>query len=142
MCFSAQSSSAAAVLAQYGDVSGADNRYGYFAPAVGSRCRVALTLRDAAGREWGDALVDDPSTAFGWRAHDAIDSIATFPDSLRRGVTASWAAVMFGRHPGAAEVDVAVEMEDLPTMAQWRQGARSNWTPIYRGTFVRRTGSR
>jgi len=125
-------------LGQYSDLSGANNSYSFFAPAVSSQSRVSLAMRDVGGNEWEDALLHDPATVFGWRTAGILDGFPDFSDQLRRGLTASWASVMFGRHPLAEEVVVSVEVEALPTMADWRNGTRSAWKPVYKGAFRRK----
>lgn len=127
----------AMVLGHYGDISGANNSYSFFAPAVSSQSRVTLLMMDMQGNEWEDALVRNPATVLGWRAAAILDGLTDFPDQLRRGVTASWASVMFGRHPTATEVTVNVEIEALPTMVEWRRGTRPSWEPVYKSTFRR-----
>ena len=133
---------ATAVVAQYANVSGADTHYGFFAPAVASQCRAVLTMRDAESRAWNDTLVEDPSDPFAWRTASAVDSIPRLPQKLRRALAASWAAVMFGRHPNAVQVVVDVQIEELPTMAEWRGGARSVWKSIHETEFVRKADFR
>jgi hypothetical protein len=133
---------ATVLTAQYEDVSGADTEYGFFAPAVASQCRAVLTLRDAQGREWNDTVVDESSAQFGWRTGSAIDAIPRLPERLRRALACSWAAAMFGRHSDAVEVDVDAQIEMLPTMDDWNEGARPEWTSFYKTTFVRKGAQR
>jgi hypothetical protein len=131
---------AAMAIGHYAAASGADSSYGFFAPAVASQCRAFMTMRDAAGREWRDSLAHDPRSVFGLRATSILDSIPSLSDRLRRGVTASWASAMFGRHPSAVTVLVSVELHVLPTMAEWRDGVRPSWMTIYEARFVRAGG--
>lgn len=133
---------ATALAGQYEDLSGADTEYGFFAPAVASQCRAVLTLRDAEGREWNDSVVDDSAAQFGWRTGSAIDAIPRLPERLRRALACSWAAAMFGRHPEAVEVVVDAEIELVPTMHEWNDGARPEWTSFYKTTFVRKGAER
>ena len=126
------------VLAEYGEASGADSSYGFFAPAVSAQCRTTMTMRDATGRTWDDALLQDSSTVFGLRTATALDSFVKLPNKVQRGVAGSWAGVMFDRYPDAREVAVSVDIQMLPTMAEWRRDERPTWKLIYRGTFVRK----
>jgi hypothetical protein len=130
------------LLAQYGDVSGCDANYAFFAPAVASQCRARTRLRDASGREWEEPLLDDPSSVYGLRASSIFDSFPMFREPLRRAIAASWASVQFGRHARATQVTVSVEIESLPTMAEWRGGKRRSWTSIYEGEFERKEAPR
>jgi hypothetical protein len=126
------------LLGQYGDISGSSSSYGFFAPAVASKNRVSLAVRDVHGHECGAALLADATSAAELRAGGIVDGFPAFSDAQRRGLTASWASAMFGRHPSAEEVVVCVEIEALPTMAEWRNGKRSTWIPAYQGTYRRK----
>ena len=126
------------LLGQYGDLSGSSSSYGFFAPAVASQSRVSLAVRDVHGNECGDTLLADATSAADLRAGGMVDGFPGFSDAQRRGLTASWASAMFGRHPSAEEVVVGVEIEVLPTMAEWRNGKRSTWIPVYRGAYRRK----
>src|SRR5262245_53502258 len=130
------------LLGQYSNVSGADNTYSFFAPAVASQCRATLTVRDVDGQEREEALVKDTDSIFNWRAGAILDSFPVFPDKLRRGLSACWAGVIFGRDPAAEEVTMDVKIEDLPTMAEWRTGKRSAWAPVYKASFCRKEAGR
>jgi hypothetical protein len=52
-------------------------------------------------------------------------------------MAASWAGMMFGRHPQAVEVVVRVELCTLPTLEQYRAGQQPSWDTIYEATFGR-----
>jgi hypothetical protein len=126
------------LLGQYGDMSGSTSSYGFFAPVVASQSRVSLVVRDVHGHECGDALLADATSAADLRAGGIFDGFPSFADELRRGLTASWASAMFGRHPSAEEVVVSVDVESLPTMAEWRSGKRSTWHPVYTSAYRRK----
>jgi hypothetical protein len=126
------------ILGQYGDISGSSSSYGFFAPAVASQSRLSLTVRDVHGNECGDALLADATSAADLRAGSILDGFPDFSDAQRRELAASWASAMFGRHPSAEEVVVVVEIEILPTMAEWRSGKRSTWSPVYKGAYRRK----
>ena len=127
----------ATVQSQYGFLTGADAGFSFFAPSVASLARVTFTLRDADGRTWSDTIFGDTHTAWGLRSSAVFDSLAEMEERIIRGVTGSWAALLFGRNPQATEIVVAVEVEGLPTMEAWRAGERSHWIPVYRATFER-----
>src|SRR5262245_4025578 len=112
----------AALQSQYGFLTGADAGFSFFAPSVASLARVTFTLRDADGRTWTDTIFGPTNTAWGLRSSAVFDSLAEMEERIIRGVTGSWAALLFGRNPRATEIDVAVEIEVLPTMDEWRAG--------------------
>ena len=128
---------AGAAITHYGFMTGADAGFSFFAPSVASLSRVSFTLRDAEGRTWQDTVFGDAGTTWGLRSSAVFDCLADLEDRMLRGVTGSWAALLLGRNPQAVEVVVDVEIEELPTMAQWREGQRSRWLEVYRGTFQR-----
>ena len=125
------------VLSQYGFLSGADAGFSFFAPAVASLTRVTFTLSDAQGRSWNDTVFGDTATTWGLRSSAVTDALPDLDDRLLRGVTGSWAALLFGRHSQATSLVVEVEVEGLPTMDEWRAGERSHWIPAYKATFER-----
>jgi hypothetical protein len=95
-------------------------------------------MKDADGRQWQDALIPDDSSVAGFRSSTVLDAFPVMSEQVRRGLAASWAGAMFGRHPSAEEVVVQVEIESLPTMQEWRGGRPRSWTPVYEGTFLRK----
>jgi hypothetical protein len=123
-------------LRLYGELSGADNRYGFFAPAVGSQLRTLFTLQDEQGRTWTDThehgRTHEGNLRFGgltdaaW-AHGNLD-----PVQLR-----SWAAAMLGRHPTATSVTICIQAYSVPTMSDYRFGKRPEWLPVYETTYAR-----
>ena len=122
------------VVRAYGDFSGANNSYGFFAPSVASEVRARFVLVDPRGLRYGDSLkAGKPEVDL--RVHTLLNF---FPVNEAQDLFArSWAALMLGRHPGADTVVVLVDIYDLPTMRAWRDGARPSWSPFYRGTFAR-----
>jgi hypothetical protein len=126
-------------LRWYGTVTEAGNGYGYFAPVVGMPSRVTFELSDGAGRTWTDTLA---STAGSPEARLRVGTIALSAGDpeLRPRLAASWAAVMFGRHPAARQVVVRVETYVLPPMGYYRAGDAPWWEPVYEATFRRSAG--
>jgi hypothetical protein len=122
-------------VALYGTFSGANCRYGFFAPSVPADRRVTFTMTDAAGRSWTDTLQVPHNQEVNSHLHSVLARI--HHPQLRHAVAASWAAMMFGRHPQAVEVVVRVEMSDIPTLAQHRAGQRPSWETIYEAAFSR-----
>lgn len=127
-------------VAYYGELSGASNRYGFYAPAVGTELRVTFTVTDGSGRARDDVL------AVGC-THEARLRLGSLADmyvheECRPALGAAWAAALFGRHPEAERVTLRVEEYDVPTMAGYRAGARPRWRVLSGSTFSRAGGDR
>jgi hypothetical protein len=123
-------------LRLYKNLSGAFRDYTFFAPAVASDVKAGFLLETA----------DGPASFVAFRARNrevAFKYNSIIASSMRdeRGrdlLAQSWAALMLGSHPAATSVTVVVEAFVLPTMPEYRAGARPEWRPIYAGTFARR----
>jgi hypothetical protein len=126
-------------LQWYGTMSGADAGYNFFAPRVGSQLRVGFVLTNQDGQQWEDNLEGDANQEVRLR----LGSLSgLFPqdregENLRRDLSASWAAVMFGRYPTAEVVEVRVEVYQVPSMAEYRAGSRPEWQPVHSSVFRR-----
>ena len=117
------------------DFVGANNDFGFFAPAVSSQVQAQVTLRDAQGRATNyDFSAGNREIGF------RLNSIVTL--SMRRPVlrdvcVRSWAAALLGNCPEARQVTVVARYYRVPTMRQYRAGQRPTWVPFYEGTFER-----
>ncbi len=123
------------VLDGYGALSGSDNTYSFFAPGVAPQFRVTFTLTDADGHSW-EETPDVGATREANLRFDSMTGMFTYP-KLRKGVAASWSAALFGKHPKAEHVEIAVEAQDMPTMESYRDGYRPEWEPVYWVAFSR-----
>jgi hypothetical protein len=56
---------------------------------------------------------------------------------LRRAFLGALAASRLGAHPEANLVQVNIEEWVMPTMAEYRVGARPQWRSLHEATFVR-----
>jgi hypothetical protein len=126
-------------LRWYGAVSGADSSYGFFAPDVGSDARAMLTIVDNAGRSWTEPLEKAGNQELRVRLGNAFSQAAD--GTGQRGLAASWAARIFGRHPEASVVTVRVQIYDIPTMQEFRSGETPAWITVYERAFRRRDDS-
>jgi hypothetical protein len=129
------SNAAGKALATYGALSGADNGYGFFAPGVAPTMRATFTMSDESGKSWTDVLETGTSHEADLR-YAGIASVfvmADFPPSLAQ----SMAAAMFGRHPTATHVVMLIEVSNPPTMAEYREGKRPQWEPLFQAAFSR-----
>jgi hypothetical protein len=60
---------------------------------------------------------------------------------LRRAFLGALAANRLGAHPEANLVQVNIEEWVMPTMAEYRRGARPQWRSLQDATFVRTSRS-
>lgn len=122
-------------VATYAACSGADSSYGFFAPRVSPELKAEFVMTDADGQQWTDTTSFAKTKEAKLRFAASISMVST--DELRDGVAASWAAAMFGRHPRAVSVEMHVVFQDMPSMEQFREGARPRWQPMFDAKFER-----
>jgi hypothetical protein len=119
-------------LRWYGGMSGANNGYGFFA-SVGPSYRVSFTMTNSTGRTWTDVLDQGKNNEATLRFNGTVSILGYVGD----GLTASWAATMFGRHPDAQQVVVELNEYDPPSMEDYQAGKRAQWERVYEAMFVR-----
>jgi hypothetical protein len=128
------SSVAAQAIGVYGAWSGADNSYGFFAPGVAAEWRAALDTYDPRTSVWTTRTRVAPNLELA-----VLDSTINSNFSrkeLRKALAASWAASELPQAPGAAAVVVRAEAYLLPTIAQYRSGARGAWRTLAAYAFT------
>lgn len=126
------------LLEIYGAYSGADNSYGFFAPGVAAEWRAAFDLYDPATNRWTTRLRTP-----GNREVALLDSTINghfARDDLRESLAASWAAAAMAEAPSAAAIVVRAEAFLVPTMEDYRDGARGRWQTM--AAFAFTTGDR
>jgi len=126
--------SAGALLETYGEYSGADNSYGFFAPAVAAEWRAAFDLYDAASGRWTTRT--RPPTNRELALLDSTINGHFAREDLREALAASWAAAAMAERPDAAVVVVRAEAFLVPTMEEYRGGARGRWQTLAAFAFT------
>jgi hypothetical protein len=126
-------------LGFYDALSGAGDRYSFFAPTVGPQLRAHFTLSTAQGKRTEETLGSGKSREVGFRLGNVAGTIyiAAKRTNLRRALLGALAASRFGAHPEANIVKVNIEHWVMPTMAEYRLGARPQWRSLLDATFVR-----
>lgn len=119
----------------YAMLSGADNRYGFFAPSVSASVRAVIVAAADGERTKETELKFTDSVEANLRLGTEIDLFPRVDPSLRRLIAASWAASALGSDPTLPSVLVRVEYHDLPTMREYRAGRRPSWVRLYEGRF-------
>jgi hypothetical protein len=120
----------------YARMSGADSRFGFYAPAVGSEYRARFVLHDQFGGTWRDVFEEAKSPEARLRQQGIInwgfESAAERDSSeVRQRLVKSWSTTMFKRHPSAVSLSVVIEVYDVPTMSEYRAGSRPSWKTLY-----------
>lgn len=128
-------------LRLYDELSGAGESYSFFAPAVGPQLRARFTLSTSRGERSEEALETGKTREVGFRLGNVAGTIysAAQRTDLRRALLGSLAASRFGAHPEATRVQVDIEDWVMPTMAEYRLGARPRWRSLHDATFARRS---
>jgi hypothetical protein len=119
----------------YRDYSGASSAYGFFAPGVAAEWHVAF---DACSDPRHCIPVGEERVG-----HEArlllVTMDGTFAEEqMRDYMAASYAARQFARLPHANVVLVKAAMYFVPTMQQYRRGAKPQWRNLYGYAFRRR----
>ena len=127
----------------YDALSGAGDSYSYFAPAVGPelRARFSRRLVDPGNLVKADdtLLGAGKSREVGFRLGTLAGTVyvLTQRTDLRRAFLGALAANRFGAHPDAGLVHVSIDAWEMPTMADYRIGARPRWRALSEATFAR-----
>jgi hypothetical protein len=127
----------------YDALSGAGDSYSFFAPAVGPQLRVRFTLFTPRGGRSEETLETGKSREVGFRVGNLAGTayIAGQYTDLRRAFLGALAARRLGLHLEADRVEVTIEEWVMPTMAEYRDGARPRWRTLHDATFVRASKS-
>lgn len=129
----------ARALRFYEALSGAGDSYSFFAPAPGPQLRTRFTLSTPQGERSEETLEDGKSREVGFRLGNLAGTVYLVSEraDLRRAFLGALAASRLGAHPEANRVQVTIEEWVMPTMAEYRAGARPRWRSLYEATFVR-----
>ena len=122
----------------YDALSGAGDSYSFFAPAVGPELRARFTLTTPQGRS-EEVLGTGKSREVGFRLGTLAGTIYVLAKrtDLRRAFLGALAASRLGAHPEASVVQVSIDAWEMPTMAEYRIGARPRWRSLHDATFAR-----
>jgi hypothetical protein len=116
--------------------SGADNRYGFFAPKVAAEKRLQFDIRGTNRSDWYQCELLYPRGEIRMRLATLAGSFREQHD-FKDVVAASIAAWIFGRVPESQIVLVQVESYRIPTMLEYRGGSRASWETVQVYPFAR-----
>jgi hypothetical protein len=122
-------------IAEYGAFSGAENFYTFFAPSAGMEIRPTFEVTERDGRVIHDVLKSPENDEVDLRVSDLAGLFWWWDEDLHRLLLASWAGLMFTRHPGAQRVVVRVDGCDVPSMEEYRRGERLSWEILETAAF-------
>jgi hypothetical protein len=127
----------------YDALSGAGESYSFFAPAVGPELRARFVLVTPEGTRSEEVLGAGKSREVRFRVSCLAGTVyvLTKRTDLRRAFLGALAANRLGAHPEANLVQVTIEEWVMPTMAEYRLGARPRWRSLHEATFVRTSKS-
>jgi hypothetical protein len=120
----------------YREYTGANNGYGFYAPAVASEWSTTFEVCGGKPPRCFEAREEPANREVGLLL-STIDGMY-MEDDLRDLVAASWAGVEFGRYPHAAIVVVKPRVFLIPSMEQFRRGLKPRWRTAYAYAFTRR----
>jgi hypothetical protein len=123
----------------YDALSGAGDSYSFFAPTVGPQLRARFTLATPRGERSEETLEAGKSREVGFRLGNLAGTIYVLSKhtDVRRAFLGALAASRLGAHPEASLVEVKLEQWAMPTLTEFRLGARPRWRPLQEATFVR-----
>ena len=123
----------------YDALSGAGDSYSFFAPAVGPQLRARFVLSTPQGERTEETLETGKGREVAFRLGNLAGTIYIVARraDLRRAFLGALAASRLGAHPEAKLVQVNIEEWVMPTMADYRTGARPRWRSLHDATFVR-----
>jgi hypothetical protein len=123
----------------YDALSGAGDSYSFFAPAVGPQLRAQFTLSTPQGERFDETLETGKSREVGFRLGTLAGTVYVVAKraDLRRVFLGALAANRLGVHPRVNLVQVSIEEWVMPTMGEYRTGARPRWRSLQDATFAR-----
>ena len=115
---------ASKTLATVGRYTGSNNIFSFFAPGLSDQPYVVYALKFKDGKE---SIIDlkGNSPDFTNRVNN-IYGYLTIPEA-RPVLSASLAQSMLERYPDASKIRVAMVVQQIPGMEEYRNGKRSHW---------------
>jgi hypothetical protein len=105
--------------------------------------RARFTLSTPQGERSEETLETGKSREVGFRLGNLAGTVYVVAErtDLRRAFLGALAASRLGAHPEANLVQVNIEEWEMPSMAEYRVGARPRWRSLHEATFVRASRS-
>jgi len=137
---------------KYGEISGVENDYAYFAPTAGTQHRFHFVMTDKDGQQWTDGMRFGKTQESNLRLTSLANYVSGSHPDHQFFVMKSLAGKMFARHPQAETVTVKYQLwavmqptyhpdekpyPNFPRMNQVRAGAKPRWIKFDELTFTR-----
>lgn len=127
----------------YSNFSGANNRYAFYAPAVGSPRRIICFGYVPEDDNWVRVEMPQLAGESGLRLSTIQAMLGTEPKtddfSTADAITASWAAWVFGQCPQFESVMVLDQALDIPPLREYQANPRDcEWLTLRVYSFARR----
>lgn len=114
---------------------GSDNAYGFYAPRVSGAVRVRFVGSDKIVVGVPHGIGNEIDLRLG----NAVDVMRLGSEEMQRVIAGSMAAWWLRQNADDREIEVVIEIHDLPTMAEAADGETETWHELYRGSFERKT---
>ena len=124
----------ATASATVGHLTGSNNIFSFFAPALSDQPYVVYGVKDSLGKEVTIDITGN-SPDFTNRINN-IYGYLTLPEG-RAIMSASLAQFVLNRYPAAEKVRVAMVVQQIPDMKAYRSGERSQWRFWFHRDFKR-----
>lgn len=123
---------ASKALATVGSYTGSNNIFSFFAPGLSDQPYVVYAVKFKDGKE---KFIDVKGTSpdFTNRINN-IYGYLTLPEA-RQVLSASLAQSMIQRYPDAEKVRVAMVVQKIPDIEEYRKGERSQWKFWFKNDF-------
>lgn len=128
-------------LELYTQASGASGTYGFFSPSIGGKVEAVFDIMDQNGKKIDTIhFAQNASREVQIRLagiYEEFTSKFAREDQVRQKLATSLTSYVFGEHPTATEVILRIEDYWPTTIAEYRQGKRSDWEVLYEAKFSR-----
>ncbi len=125
----------------YSQASGANSSYGFFTPTLGGKVEAVFDIMDQQGKKIDTVhFARNASREVQIRLGGLYEEFTTKgaqEDKVRQTLAGSLTSYVFGEYPTASHVIFRVEDYWPITMAEYRQGKRSDWEVLYEAKFAR-----
>jgi hypothetical protein len=132
------STTAGRAIAYYGELSGTNSPYSFFAPEIDAMPWATFEVNEGDGRTTTDTLETGASREADLRTRNLFSPFLQLEEGWQRPVAASMAGKILARHPDAEGVVMRVKSCALPTMEDYRKGARPGWLIEYEAEIAPR----
>ncbi|MEO8765523.1 MAG: hypothetical protein ABI416_14590 [Ginsengibacter sp.] len=121
-----------------GDYTGSNNIFSFFAPGLSDQPYVVYATKDATGKERVLDLKGN-SPDFTNRINNIYGYLTL--EEGRSVFSASLAQFVLQRYPSADKIRVAMVVQKIPTMDEFRDGKRSQWHFWFHRDFEKNTAA-